>query len=68
MSKVFISTSCVSNDHIIDSVGTLSSMTKYIELSGDSSFKSDSLELLKAAITESVPELITARLFSSAKS
>ncbi|NTU73328.1 hypothetical protein HGB07_04130 [Candidatus Roizmanbacteria bacterium] len=53
MSKVFISTSCVAKDHIIDSVNTLSKITQYIELSGGSKHQSDSLGLLKAAQVKS---------------
>lgn len=53
MSKVFISTSCVKSEHIIDSVGVISGLTHHIELSGGTKFQPNSLECLKLAQGES---------------
>lgn len=52
MSKVFISTSCVNNEHVIDSVKVLAGMTSFIELSGGTRYQAYSLVLLKAAKEE----------------
>ena len=49
MTKVYISTSCVSYKHAIDSVIALTGTTKLIELSGGTKYQSDSLTLLKTA-------------------
>lgn len=58
MSNVFISTSCVTNEHIVDSVRALSKITRYIELSGGSRYQCDSLDLLKEAQDKSGIEFL----------
>lgn len=52
MIKVFLSTSCVKCNHVIDSVRVLAGITKNIELSGGTKHQPDSFALLKSVKEE----------------